>query len=150
MYVLIIIAAWRSPDLHRGQFAWRPLLRATVGALPGLAMPLLVLGGLYGGLFTPTEAAAAACAYALLYGLVTGREEFIRNLLPTAARAMNLTAVVFFLVGSVGIFQFVAANQAWPQHLAQLVIEMQLEPPPVPVRLSGLLLVLGTFSTASP
>lgn len=145
MFILIIIAAWRTKSLSRGHFAWGPLLRATVGALPGLAMPVLVLGGLYGGLFTPTEAAAAACGYALLYGLMTGRGEFLRNLLPTAARAMNLTAVVFFLVGSVGIFQFVAANQAWPQQLAQLVIEMQLEPLPFLFGYMALLLMLGTF-----
>lgn len=145
MFILIILAAWRTKTLSRGHFAWGPLGRATVGALPGLAMPVLVLGGLYGGLFTPTEAAAAACGYALIYGFVTGRSEFLRNLLPTAARAMNLSAVVFFLVGSVGIFQFVAANQAWPQQLAQLVIEMQLEPLPFLFGYMALLLMLGTF-----
>ena len=73
MFILIILAAWRTKTLSRGHFAWGPLGRATVGALPGLAMPVLVLGGLYGGLFTPTEAAAAACGYAMLYGLITGR-----------------------------------------------------------------------------
>lgn len=145
MYMVIIIAAWRTPGLSRGEFSWRPLAQATVRALPGLAMPALVLGGLYGGLFTPTEAAAAACVYALVYGLFTGRMRFLRELLPTAARAMNLTAVVFFLVGSVGIFQFVAANQAWPQALAELVIQMNLEPLPFLFGYMGLLLVLGTF-----
>lgn len=87
----------------------------------------------------------AAGGYALIYGFITGRGEFLRNLLPTAARAMNLSAVVFFLVGSVGIFQFVAANQAWPQQLAQLVIEMQLEPLPFLFGYMALLLMLGTF-----
>lgn len=145
MFVVIIVAAWRTPELSRGTFAWRPLIDATIGALPGLGMPVLVLGGLYGGLFTPTEAAAAACGYALVYGLITGRGQFLRELLPTAARAMNLSSVVFFLVGSVGIFQFVAANQAWPQHLAQLVIDLELAPLPFLFGYLGLLLVLGTF-----
>jgi C4-dicarboxylate transporter DctM subunit len=145
MSIVIMVAAWRTPGLTRGKFAWKPLLKATVGALPGLGMPVLVLGGLYGGLFTPTEGAAAACGYALLYGLITGRGEFIRELLPTAARAMNLTGVVFFLVGSVGIFQFVAANQAWPQELAQMVIEMDLGPLEFLFGYLALLLVLGTF-----
>jgi C4-dicarboxylate transporter DctM subunit len=145
MCLLIIAAAWWTPSLTRGEFAWKPLVKSTVGALPGLAMPAIVLGGLYGGLFTPTEAAAAACGYALLYGLVTGRKQFLRELLPTAARAMNLTAVVFFLVGSVGIFQFVAANQAWPQQLATAVIAMNLEPLPFLFGYLGLLLLLGTF-----
>lgn len=145
MYVVIMIAAWRVPDLSRGEFHIKPLVSSTVGALPGLGMPVLVLGGLYGGLFTPTEAAAAACGYALLYGLVSGRGKFLRELLPVAARAMNLTGVVLFLVGSVGIFQFVAANQAWPQQLAEMVIAMNLEPLPFLFGYLGLLLVLGTF-----
>jgi C4-dicarboxylate transporter DctM subunit len=145
MSILIMVAAWWTPSLSRGEFAWKPLIKATLGAIPGLAMPVLVLGGLYGGLFTPTEAAAVACGYALLYGLVSGRRQFLRELLPTAARAMNLTGVVFFLVGSVGIFQFVAANQAWPQHLAESVIAMNLEPLPFLFGYLALLLVLGTF-----
>ena len=44
MYMLIIIAAWRTPGLTRGRFAWKPLMAKTVGALPGLAMPVIVLG----------------------------------------------------------------------------------------------------------
>jgi len=145
MSVIIVLSAWRIPGLARGRFELRPLLGATWHALPGLGMPVLVLGGLYGGLFTPTEAAAAACGYALIYGLASGRGTFLRELLPTAARAMNLTAIVFFLVGSVGIFQFVAANQAWPQHLAQMVIELGLEPLPFLFGYLFLLVLLGMF-----
>lgn len=145
MYIVIIIAAWRIPGLDRGEFRLKTVLTSTWGALPGLGMPVLVLGGLYSGLFTPTEAAAAACGYALVYGLISGRGQFLRELLPVAARAMNLSAVVFFLVGSVGIFQFVAANQAWPQQLAQMVIDMNLAPLPFLFGYLGLLLMLGTF-----
>ena len=145
MYVVIIIAASRVSSLTRGKFSMGTLMTSTVGALPGLGMPVLVLGGLYGGLFTPTEAAAAACGYALSYGLISKRGEFLRELLPVAARAMNLTAVVFFLVGSVGVFQFVAANQAWPQELAEMVIEMNLTPLPFLFSYLCLLLILGMF-----
>ena len=145
MYVVIIIAASRVSSLTRGKFSLGTLMTSTVGALPGLGMPVLVLGGLYGGRFTPTEAAAAACGYALSYGLISKRGEFLRELLPVAARAMNLTAVVFFLVGSVGVFQFVAANQAWPQELAEMVIEMNLTPLPFLFSYLCLLLVLGMF-----
>ena len=145
MYVVIIIAASRVSSLTRGKFSLGTLMTSTVGALPGLGMPVLVLGGLYGGLFTPTEAAAAACGYALSYGHISKRGEFLRELLPVAARAMNLTAVVFFLVGSVGVFQFVAANQAWPQELAEMVIEMNLTPLPFLFSYLCLLLILGMF-----
>ena len=56
MYIIIIIAASRVPSLVRGKFDVSILVTSTVAAIPGLGMPVLVLGGLYGGLFTPTEA----------------------------------------------------------------------------------------------
>ena len=144
MYI-IIIAASRVPSLVRGKFDVSILISSTIAAIPSLGMPVLVLGGLYGGLFTPTEAAAAACGYALAYGFISKRREFLKELLPVAARSMNLTAVVFFLVGSVGVFQFVAANMAWPQDLAEMVIDMNLKPLPFLFSYLALLIVLGMF-----
>jgi C4-dicarboxylate transporter DctM subunit len=145
MYIIIIIAASRVPSLVRGKFDVSIVISSTIAAIPGLGMPVLVLGGLYGGLFTPTEAAAAACGYALTYGFISKRREFLKELLPVAARSMNLTAVVFFLVGSVGVFQFVAANMAWPQDLAEMVIDMNLKPLPFLFSYLALLIVLGMF-----
>jgi len=123
---MLALAWWLK--LPRGKLDLREAARAGKVALPALGMPVVILGGLYGGLFTPTEAAAAACGYALLYGLITGRGQFIRELLPTTCRALNLTAVVLFLVGSVGVFQFLAANLYWPQIVTKAVVGIGLTP----------------------
>jgi C4-dicarboxylate transporter DctM subunit len=125
--VTIVGLAWYL-KLPRGKFDASRIWPATVGALPGFGMPVVILGGLYGGLFTPTEAAAAACGYALLYGLITGRGAFIRELLPTTCRALSLTAVILFLVGSVGVFQFLAANLYWPQTITKTITGWGLTP----------------------
>ena len=129
--------------LPRGTFDRRRILPETLGALPALGMPVVILGGLYGGLFTPTEAAAAACGYALIYGLITRRSEFIKQLLPTAARSLNLTAVILFLVGSVGVFQFLAANLYWPQKITEAIVGMGLTPLGFIFAFMGVLLLLG-------
>ena len=123
---MLLLAWWLK--LPRGKLDLREAARAGKLAIPALGMPVVILGGLYGGFFTPTEAAAAACGYALLYGLITGRLQFIRELLPTTCRALNLTAVVLFLVGSVGVFQFLAANLYWPQQITQAVVGIGLTP----------------------
>jgi C4-dicarboxylate transporter DctM subunit len=115
------------------------------GAAPALGMPVIILGGLYGGLFTPTEAAAAACGYALIYGLIADGRNFIRNIIPTARRALNLTAVVLFLIGSVGVFQFVAANMYWPQKIAETVVGWGLTPLGFVFAYMGVLVLLGMF-----
>ena len=128
-----------------GRFEARRAWTEFKAAAPALGMPLVILGGLYGGVFTPTEAAAAACGYAVLYGLLVGRGRFLRQLLPTAARALNLTAVIVFLIGSVGVFQFLAANMYWPQRIAETVVGWGLTPLGFIFAFMGFLLVLGMF-----
>ncbi len=128
-----------------GKFDARRLARESLGAAPALGMPVVILGGLYGGLFTPTEAAAAACGYALVYGLIVGRGKFLRELLPTAARSLQLTAVIVFLIGSVGVFQFLAANMYWPQKITQTVTSWGLTPLGFIFAYMFVLLILGMF-----
>jgi C4-dicarboxylate transporter, DctM subunit len=140
----VIVIAWYL-KLPRGTFDHRRLWSESRRALPALGMPVVILGGLYGGFFTPTEAAAAACGYALLYGLITGRGGFIRQLLPTATRALNLTAVVLFLVGSVGVFQFLAANLYWPQTITKIVVGWGLTPLGFIFAFMFVALLLGMF-----
>jgi C4-dicarboxylate transporter DctM subunit len=106
-------------------------------------MPVVILGGLYGGVFTPTEAAAAACGYAVLYGFFSDTKAFLRGLVPTAGRALNLTAVIMFLVGSVGVFQFLLANLYWPQKATEVVIGWGLTPLGFIFAFMGVLMVLG-------
>ena len=131
--------------LPSGTFSWAQLGKATVEAIPAILMPVLILGGLYGGLFTPTEAGAAACAYALVYGFLAKPKVFIRELVPATFRAINLTSIVFFLVGCVGVFQFLLANKGWPQDIADWVISLGLSPLGFLLVLVLVLLVLSMF-----
>ena len=141
---IIVIAIWlKLPRGHKFEFA--RVKRESKYALPALGMPVVILGGLYGGVFTPTEAAAAACGYAMVYGLIVGRGEFVRQLLPTAMRAMNLTGVIMFLIGSVGVFQFLAANMYWPQKITDVIVGWGLTPLGFIFAYMGVLLILGMF-----
>lgn len=138
---VILIALWLK--LPRGTFDAKRLWPETKGALPALGMPVVILGGLYGGLFTPTEAAAAGCGYALLYGTIAKRGAFLRALVPTACRSLNLTAVIIFLVGSVGVFQFLLANLYWPQKATETVVAWGLSPLGFIFAFMGVLIILG-------
>ena len=143
----VMIIAWRL-KLPRGKFDAKRVWPETKRALPALGMPLVILGGLYGGLFTPTEAAAAACGYALLYGLISKRRQFARQIPYVARKALNLTAVILFLVGSVGVFQFVASNLYWPQRITETVVGWGLSPLGFIFAFMGLLLILGMLVDA--
>lgn len=133
--------------LPRKKFDIKEVARTFLEAYPAILMPGIVLGGLYGGLFTPTEAGAAACAYAMLYGLIAKRREFIKELGPTTLRTLNLTAIVFFLLGCVGVFQFYLANMGWPQMIADWVGTLGLTKTAFLFVLLGTLLTLSIFLT---
>ena len=143
--VVAIVWLAHRYKLARGTFDAAKLWPATVAALPAFGMPVVILGGLYGGVFTPTEAAAAACGYALVYGLITRRTAFLRDLMPVLNRSLSLSAVIFFLVGCVGVFQFLAANLYWPQTITQTVSSWGLSPMGFIFAFIALEMVLGCF-----
>lgn len=135
---IIVLTMAYILKLPANNFSWKELWIAFLNALPALFMPVIVLGGLYGGVLTPTESGAAACAYALAYGAFALRERFPKEAYAATQRAVNLTAILFFVLGGVGIFQFLLANQGWPQDIAEAVTDMGLSP----VAFLGLLMVV--------
>ena len=144
---VIIVSVSLFIKLPRGKFDLCEVWRSFKEAIPALLMPVIILGGLYGGLFTPTEAGAAAASYALFYGLIFKRKTFLPELMPTTVRTMNLTAVVFFLLGCVGIFQFYLANMGWPMMIAEWAGELGLSKHGFLFALMGSLLFLSMFLT---
>lgn len=144
---VIILTVANFIKLPAGKFNFGNLVTATKGAIFGLLMPVFILGGLYGGVFTPTEAGAAACLYAMAYGIISGRGEFMKKIFPTTIRAVNLTAIVYFLLGGVGVFQFLLANKGWPQDIAEWVITFGLSPIGFLALLLIVLLLMSMFLT---
>ena len=144
---VIVMAMATIIKLPRNEFNWRELFDASVEALPALLMPVFVLGGLYGGVLTPTESGAGACAYALIYGFLSMRKKFVKEMIAATERAVNLTAILFFLLGGVGIFQFLLANQGWPQDIATWVTGIGLSPLSFLAALLLVLLFLSMFLT---
>ncbi|MFQ5972386.1 MAG: TRAP transporter large permease [Alphaproteobacteria bacterium] len=103
----------------------RPTLR-TLGhsfleAVPALLMPLIILGGILGGVFTPTEAGATAVAYAMLIGLFVTRSLKLRDLARTFVRAGVITASVLLIVSMASIFAWLLTILQIPQTLASSI-----------------------------
>ena len=144
---VIVLTMATIIKLPANNFKWVELRDAGKAALPALLMPVFVLGGLYGGVLTPTESGAGACAYALIYGFLSMRKKFFKEMLAATERAVNLTAILFFLLGGVGIFQFLLANQGWPQDIAAWVTNIGLPPLGFLAALLAVLLFLSMFLT---
>ena len=147
--IIIVTVSVFIVKLPAGTFSLEHCWKAFLEALPALLMPVLVLGGLYGGVFTPTEAGAAAASYALAYGAIFKRKEFFTGLMDVTRRTMNLTAIVFFLLGCVGIFQFFLANMGWPQEIAAWAGDLGLSKFAFLFALMATLLVLSMWLTGA-
>lgn len=91
----------RHPRASLGQ-----VVRAAGEAAPALLLPIIVLGGIVGGIFTPTEAAGVAAVYALFLGLVVYRELPVRGLPTILWEAAHNTGIVLFILAAAGIFSW--------------------------------------------
>ncbi len=83
-----------------------------------LAAPVLVLGGIYGGVFTPTEAAIVSCVYSLLVGMFIERKLRLSNLPDLVLRAMRITAMVMFIIAASAGFGWLVAQEQLALKLA--------------------------------
>jgi len=148
--IIIIAKKQKIPRVpfHFNQEQFKRLGKTFMAAVPALLMPVIVLGGLYGGVFAPTEAGAAACGYALIYGLIEKRAEFLKALPKIFATSLRLTTMVFLLLGGVGLFNGVLANEYIPQKLTGLIVGLGLSPTSFLLIYMGTLLIMGCFVDA--
>ncbi len=112
---------------------------------PALLMPLIILGGIYGGIFTPTESAAVACLYGLLVGLFVYRSMSFHSLGPILVRTAISAAVVMYLMGTANAFSFIITAEQVPQTIAGGILGLTEEPMIIMLLVMLLLLVAGTF-----
>jgi len=128
----------------------RDYVRNTWRALPALVLPVLILGGIASGAFTPTEASVVAVFYALFAGRVIYRT-LQWNMLPgILARSALMTASVLIIVGMSAAFAWVLTVSRVPQHLTDWIVGMHLAPLAFLFAVNVLLLAFGIFIEPLP
>jgi TRAP-type transport system large permease protein len=127
-----------------------PLLLLFWRALPALMLPFIILGGIHFGVFTPTEASAAAVLYALVVGrFVYGTLQL--NMLPAILfRTALMTASILFIVATSAVFAWVLTVGQIPQQVASAIVALQLSPVQLLIAINVLLLLVGIFIEPLP
>ena len=120
------------------------LAKSFWSALPALLLPFIIIGGILGGIFTPTEAAAVAAAYALCVGLFITRGLKWRNLLPLFAKSGVVTAAVLLIVSMASIFSWLLTILQIPQTIATWIGNMT-DSPSVVVIMLAIFVIVGEF-----
>ncbi len=119
--------------------------KATKRASLSLVMPFIILGGIYGGVFTPTEAAVVAVAYALFLGCVVYRELPLRDLPKIFAESAFTSAVVMVIVGFAFVFAYAMALMQAPQQIAGAIRGISSDPIVFLLIVNLFLFVVGMF-----
>jgi C4-dicarboxylate transporter DctM subunit len=99
-------------------FTLARLGRTFVKAIPALGMPVIVIGGIVGGIFTPTEAAAIAGAYGVFVACFCYRELKLKDIMPLLQRTVWLSSAVMIIIGTASIFGWLVAEADVPELLA--------------------------------
>ena len=150
--VLMGLNTWIS---HRRGFAIEEavplaeLPRLTVNAFPALLMPAILLYGIYGGVTTPTEAAAVAAFYALILATVFYRALSLGNLYRILVDSARSSAAVGIVIGGALILNYVVASENIPNILAQQLVGLDIHPLVFLLAVNILLLLLGCVLDAS-
>jgi C4-dicarboxylate transporter, DctM subunit len=148
---LVIPVVWLSRRYGWGGEPWgtpAEILRAAWEAKWGLMAPVVILGGIYGGVFTPTEAAVVAVAYGVFVGVVVFRNLGARDLYEVFRNAAVASSVVMIVVAFAGLFSWTGSTLGVMDRAARAVLDISTNPYVVLLLLNGLLLVAGMLLDA--
>jgi len=151
----MVLMAMNTIIAHRRGFErdevvpMREIPRLTVRAFPALLMPVILLYGIYGGIATPTEAAAIAAFYALLLAGLFYRSLSWRSLYQVMADSARSSAAVGLVIGGALIFNYIVANENIPGKMAGALVGLEMDPVLFLLLINLLFLVLGCFLDAT-
>ena len=148
--LVILMSIWgviygkkHVPITHK--FSLRAVGKSFLEGIWSLLMPIIILGGIYGGIFTPTEAAAVACLYGLIVGFFLYRELNWKKVYKIMKDSAVSSAMVMFIVAAAGAFGFVMTQANIPTKMSQFIIGLSDNKIVLLLLINLLLLFMGTF-----
>lgn len=136
---------WQGVQRER---SLKSFVKAFWDAKWALMVPVIILGGIYGGLMTPTEAAALAAFYGLIVGLFVYRELNLSNIVPCFMEACSTSAIVIFLMSMATIFGNIMTIEQVPATIASAMLSLTENKIVILLLINVLLLIIGTFMEA--
>ncbi len=145
---LMVMVSWyarRRGYPRDARFSIGRLGRSFSSAFLSLLTPAIIIGGILSGVFTPTEAAIAAVAYALFLGLVVYRTMTWRNFVEVSMETIETTAIIMFVVASASAFAWVLTSNRVTEEFAAFVLHFSDNPVVILLLVNVLLFIVGCF-----
>jgi C4-dicarboxylate transporter DctM subunit len=148
MVTIYIIARIKNiPALPRASF--KEVLRTGRRAIWGLMLIVIILGGIYSGMFTPTEAAAVSAIYAAIVAVFVHRDMQLRQCHRVLIDAGKLSVVLMFIIANAMLFAHVLTTEQIPQSITRWVVDQGFSPVEFLIVVNIVLLIAGTFMEPS-
>jgi tripartite ATP-independent transporter DctM subunit len=145
---LLIASTIISVRRHYGRtqsFSLKFLMKSFWDAKWALGAPVIILGGILGGVFTATESAAVATIYALFVGLWVHRELRLKDVPELIIRAVHTSGVVLFIIAAASVFSWLMAIENAPSIISAKMLSISDNPVTLLILINVLLLIAGTF-----
>jgi len=131
---------------HEGRL---PFLVATRQASFALLMPVIILGGIYGGVFTPTEASVAAVFYALLVGAFVHRELTLADVGAILRKSVVSSSIILFIIANAGLFSYLLTRAGIPDQIGEYLRATLQSPAVFLLGVNAALFIIGMFIETS-
>ena len=143
--LFVIVDAIRRDIPSETSFSFKTAAKATKDAFWAILMPVFVLGGIYLGVFSPSEAGGFACFYAIVIGLFVYRTMTLRDIIHAAGSAAMLSGQILILVAAASVITWILTTQGVPQAMIAWINAMQLSAFAFLLAVNLLLLAIGAF-----
>lgn len=145
LVLVIFISRRRNFGAEAIPMSNRERIKAFRDAFLSLLLPVFVLGGIYGGIFTPTEAAAMAVLYAFIVSVFIYREMSLQDLVEVAVSSARVSAMVMFIIANGILFSFVLTSERIPDQVTNLIVGLDLPAWGFLLMVNVFLLIVGAF-----
>ena len=141
--------AWKGGYPRLARLGWVERWRAFREAIWGLLLIVVVMGGIYTGIFTPTEAAAMSAVYAFVVAVFVYKDLTLRDVSRVLLASANMSAMLLYIITNAVMFSFILANENIPQALGSWIVGQGLGPISFLLACNVILLVAGNFMEPS-
>ena len=145
----IYLSAGRLDIPTQPRVSFKELLLAARDAIWGLGLIVVVMGGIYGGIFTATEAAAVAAVYAFIVAMFVHRDMGVREIPRVFAESAKVTVMLLFIIANAFLFAHVLTTERIPQTMAETIVSWGLAPWQFLIVVNVVLLIAGNFMEPS-
>lgn len=133
----------RSGVEPRPRATFKEIREAFVSGLGVLLSPVIVLGGIYGGIFTPMEAAAVSCVYAIFLAILYGQR--LKETLPMLTSAASMTSVIMLILAGAQLFGYLLTNERVPHQMFVFISSLELSRTELIIAVMVFFLLAGMF-----